>query len=163
MSPKPVPRPFLKRAGGKTQVADLLVSCMPPTFTVYHEPFVGGGALFFRLYREQRVRRSILSDLNAELIDTYVAIRDAVTDVMRLLAEFPHAEAFYYNLRAKHLWQLSLPERAAVSIGSIGRDNLMSPSGDPHHRSTLTKRICFDRSILVGIPTGYLHLCPGYT
>jgi len=116
MSSLPVPRPFLKWAGGKTQLADELLKRMPLQFKTYHEPFVGSGALFFRLYREQKIRRAVLSDLNAELVDTYRAIRDCVAEVIRLLSEFPHDRDFYYALREKDPWQLSLPERAARMI-----------------------------------------------
>lgn len=116
MSNLPIPRPFLKWAGGKTQLADALLERMPAVFNVYHEPFLGGGALFFRLYREQKVRHAILSDLNAELIDTYLAIRDSVMEVVQLLAEFPYDKEFYYALRAKNPRQMSLPERAARMI-----------------------------------------------
>lgn len=116
MSNLPIPRPFLKWAGGKTQLADALLEHMPLVFNVYHEPFVGSGALFFRLYREQKIRRAVLSDLNAELIDTYLAIRDDVSEVIRLLSEFPYNREFYYAVREKDSWQLSLPERAARMI-----------------------------------------------
>lgn len=87
-----VPRPFLKWAGGKTQLLDDLLRHMPPTFESYHEPLVGGGALFFALHRVGKLRRTFLSDLNAELIDTYVAVRDRVDEVVDLLAEFPRIE-----------------------------------------------------------------------
>lgn len=111
-----VPRPFLKWAGGKTQLADALLERMPACFNTYHEPFVGSGAVFFRLYREGRIRRAILSDVNAELIDTYLAIRDHVNEVIELLAEFPHNKDFYYEIRAKDPAIMSLPERAARMI-----------------------------------------------
>lgn len=111
-----VPRPFLKWAGGKTQLADALLERKPVYFNTYHEPFVGSGAIFFRLYRENQVRRAILSDINAELIDTYLAIRDRVAEVISLLSEFPHSKEFYYEIRAKDPWKLSLPERAARMI-----------------------------------------------
>lgn len=111
-----VPRPFLKWAGGKTQLADRLVDCKPYKFNTYHEPFLGGGALFFRLYREHLIRQASLSDINAELIDCYLAIRDHVTEIISLLSEFPHSRQFYYDLRAKDPKTLSLPERAARMI-----------------------------------------------
>lgn len=116
MGDLPVPRPFLKWAGGKTQLADALLERKPVCFSTYHEPFVGSGALFFRLYRENRIRRAILSDINAELIDTYLAIRDHVTEVISILSEFPHSKEFYYEIRGKDPWKLSLPERAARMI-----------------------------------------------
>lgn len=116
MSDLPVPRPFLKWAGGKTQLADALLARKPPHFNAYHEPFVGSGALFFRLYRENLIRRAILSDINAELIDTYLAIRDHVAEVIGVLSEFPYSKEFYYEIRSKDPWKLSLPERAARMI-----------------------------------------------
>jgi len=111
-----LPRPFLKWAGGKTQLADELLARMPLNFNAYHEPFVGSGALFFRLYRERRIKLAVLSDINAELIDTYVAVRDAVEEVIQLLSEFPHSEKFYYEIREKDPWSMNIPERAARMI-----------------------------------------------
>lgn len=116
MSNLPVPRPFLKWAGGKTQLADALLERMPIVFNAYHEPFVGSGALFFRLYREQKIRHAVLSDLNAELIDTYIAVRDSVLEVIGFLSEFPYNREFYYSIREKDPWQMHLPERAARMI-----------------------------------------------
>lgn len=116
MADLPVPRPFLKWAGGKSQLADALLERRPPTFNAYHEPFVGSGALFFRLYREKQIQRATLSDINAELISTYLAIRDHVAEVMRILSGFPYNKNFYYEIRRQDPWALSLPERAARMI-----------------------------------------------
>ncbi len=116
MAVSAIPRPFLKWAGGKTQLTDALMARTPPAFSTYHEPFLGSGALFFRLYREQKLRRAILSDINPELIDTYLAIRDQPAAVIQLLAEFPYDKAFYYQLRARDPWGMSLAERAARMI-----------------------------------------------
>ncbi|MBI5650628.1 MAG: DNA adenine methylase [Chloroflexi bacterium] len=110
------PRPFLKWAGGKTQLIEELVRRMPLQFENYHEPFIGGGALFFKLYRENKIRRATISDLNAELIDTYIAIRDHVADVIGTLAEFPHRAEFFYRLRAQAPAELDLVHRAARMI-----------------------------------------------
>ncbi|MCS7248192.1 MAG: DNA adenine methylase [Anaerolineales bacterium] len=112
----PVPRPFLKWAGGKTQLADALLERKPVRFNTYHEPFLGSGAIFFRLYRENQVRDAVLSDMNAELIDTYLAIRDHVAEVIDLLSGFPHSKEFYYEIRRTDPQKLSLPERAARMI-----------------------------------------------
>lgn len=111
-----LPKPFLKWAGGKTQLADDILQRMPVSFNTYFEPFVGSGAIFFRLYREKKIRHAVLSDINAELIDTYKAIRDCVDEVIEYLSCFPHEKSFYYELRAKDPWSLNLPERAARMI-----------------------------------------------
>ena len=111
-----LPRPFLKWAGGKARLIGALLAHMPPRFNTYYEAFVGNGALFFHLYRERRLRRAVLADQNAELIDTYRAIRDQADEVIRLLAEYPYDRAFYEQLREKDPWALSLAERAARMI-----------------------------------------------
>lgn len=116
MGDNSVPRPFLKWAGGKTQLVDELTRRMPAYFINYHEPFIGGGALFFKLYRESRIHHAVISDLNAELVDTYIAIRDHVDEVIDLLSGFPHNEHFYYRLRSQDPGEMDLPNRAARMI-----------------------------------------------
>jgi hypothetical protein len=44
--------PFVKWAGGKSQILYELDSMVPSEFNRYHEPFVGGGAMFFHLVSE---------------------------------------------------------------------------------------------------------------
>ena len=52
----PVAKPFVKWAGGKTQILEMLVSFMPTRFNRYFEPFLGGGALFFHITTERKNR-----------------------------------------------------------------------------------------------------------
>lgn len=110
------PRPFLKWAGGKTQIADQIIRHRPSNFRAYHEPFVGSGAVFFALFRRGLIHRATLSDINWELMETYRAIRDCPEEVMKTLAEFPYSRDFYYYLREKNPHELSLAERAARMI-----------------------------------------------
>ncbi|MCP4643028.1 MAG: DNA adenine methylase [bacterium] len=100
-----VPRPFLKWAGGKRQ---LLRELMPRVekaapFGRYHEPFVGGGALFFAMYRNGMLGRkqAYLSDSNDRLIDTYRVVRDSAEDLIERLEEHKvrHCEEYYYKVR----------------------------------------------------------------
>jgi DNA adenine methylase len=111
-----IPRPFLKWAGGKTQLVEELVRHMPSSFRSYFEPFAGSAALFFRLVREGRVRQAFIADRNAELMDTYVAVRDGAEDVIALLAHYPHDRDFYYHLRSLDAWTMDRPARAARMI-----------------------------------------------
>ncbi len=111
-----IPRPFLKWAGGKSQILPQLLRFVPSSFNTYHEPFLGGGALFFALYRLGRIRHAVLSDINTELIDTYRAIRNHVEEIIQLLSTYPYDRDFYYQLRALNPQNLSLPERAARMI-----------------------------------------------
>lgn len=78
-------RPFLKWAGGKTQLLRHLLAEAPREIATYYEPFVGGGALFFALQEEGRFHRAALSDSNDELIGTYIQVRDCVDDLAAAL------------------------------------------------------------------------------
>lgn len=111
-----IPQPFLKWAGGKRQLLPVLAQHLPKRFHNYHEPFLGGGALFFWLYRHGLVIKAFLSDINAELIDTYRAIRDNPKGVLELLKSYPYDEEFFYKLRRCNPNKLSLVERAARMI-----------------------------------------------
>ena len=61
--------PFVKWAGGKSQILSELDSMFPSEFNRYFEPFVDGGALFFHLVSNRNLRfATYLSDMNKELI-----------------------------------------------------------------------------------------------
>ena len=71
-------KPFLKWTGGKRWLAAEVDELLPEEYGRYIEPFVGGGAVYFYL----RAWPATLSDINAELINTYRQIRDNVDDVI---------------------------------------------------------------------------------
>jgi DNA adenine methylase len=102
-------RPFLKWAGGKTQLLADLVRHVPESYNRYIEPFVGGGALFFHL----RPLCAILSDSNAELINCYTVVRDHVYDLIEALNHYHNEEGFYYEIRAQNPVELDKIRRAA--------------------------------------------------
>ena len=77
----PVPPP-LKWAGGKAALIPQMRKHFPETFERYHEPFLGGGAVFFYL-SPQRNAKAFLSDLNEELINFYIVLRDQVNDLLK--------------------------------------------------------------------------------
>jgi DNA adenine methylase len=106
------PRPFLKWAGGKSQLLPALLERVPTGIDTYFEPFIGGGALFFALLAdpERRPRRAVLNDLNLDLVTTYEAVRDAPEALIEALAplaaryldaDAEAREAAYYELRAE--------------------------------------------------------------
>lgn len=90
--------PFLKWAGGKRWLASSSRLPIPDQFERYIEPFVGGGAVFFKL----RPAQSILSDINPELINLYRVIRDTPEPLEALMAEHhaKHSPDHYYRVRA---------------------------------------------------------------
>lgn len=89
-------KPFLKWAGGKGQLLPELVKRLPKSYNRYFEPFVGAGALFFHLAPEQ----ACLSDINAELINCFLTVRDDVASLIRDLKRHKHDESYYYRMRA---------------------------------------------------------------
>jgi DNA adenine methylase len=95
------PVPFVKWAGGKAQLLNVLVKCVPKKFETYCEPFLGGGALFFRLYSEGMIKKAILSDANKDLIKCYIAIRDneeALLTELEILQQHSNHKDFFYEV-----------------------------------------------------------------
>jgi DNA adenine methylase len=99
--------PFVKWAGGKTQLLPELDRAIPFAFDRYFEPFLGGAALFFHLISNRKVSFCpYLSDLNKDLIITYNIVKDNVSELLRLLKLYEEAYKrdpfwYYYELRDK--------------------------------------------------------------
>ncbi|VTT85748.1 Methyl-directed repair DNA adenine methylase [Halorubrum sp. DM2] len=109
--------PILKWAGGKRQLLDELYARFPASFGRYHEPFVGGGAVFFDL----EPARATVNDANPRLVNFYEQVRDRPEELIARLAAFddpesdsdpdlPYADetargrdvdAYYYQQRAR--------------------------------------------------------------
>jgi DNA adenine methylase len=90
------PRPFLKWAGSKQALLPKLVGILPQQFNTYFEPFLGAAALFFCL---QPVK-AVLNDKCGELIETYEAVRDNPSAVLRHLRAIKRNKTTYYYVRA---------------------------------------------------------------
>lgn len=120
VSETPAAVPFLKWAGGKRQLLPAILPAIldrvPARCATYYEPFLGGGAVFFALAARRAFRRAVLTDLNAELIDAYLGIRDDVEGVIRRLARMKHDEGTFYRIRARDPAASSIPARAARLI-----------------------------------------------
>lgn len=96
------PEPFVKWAGGKSQLLKIFNKLYPRTFKTYYEPFLGGGAVFFDLYAKDKISRAVLSDLNADLMNLWAAIRENVDELinqLETLRKKVNDRAFYYEKR----------------------------------------------------------------
>jgi DNA adenine methylase len=102
--------PFVKWAGGKGRLLGQLLPYLPASFERYIEPFVGGGAVFFRLHNGDRLagQESVLIDQVEELINCYRVIQ---TDVEGLIAELERHEP--YKLDAEYYYELRAWDRQA--------------------------------------------------
>lgn len=90
--------PFLRWAGGKRWlVPDVLDLLGTTPVESYHEPFLGGGSVFFALTPLGKVH---LSDLNTDLITVYRRVRDNPTAVAELLGGYENTSECYYAARA---------------------------------------------------------------
>ena len=92
--------PFVKWAGGKTQLLDAIQSHMPESFGHYYEPFIGGGALLLKIHPESFT----INDMNGELLSVYKCLCDdeAFSHLKEELIkhEANHSEEYYYEIRS---------------------------------------------------------------
>lgn len=89
--------PFLRWAGGKRWLVPKLLELLGhEDIKRYHEPFLGGGAVFFAL---TVTHEAFLSDLNTDLIEVFRQVRDNPTGVAERLAKFENTETEYYEAR----------------------------------------------------------------
>jgi len=111
----------VKWVGGKQQLLSQFEEYFPTTFRRYFEPFVGGGAVFFRLWNTHRLpKQTFLFDNNAELVNAYLVVRDKIDELMETLAfhKKRHDKKYYYKVRGLDRKELKLSdvERAARVI-----------------------------------------------
>jgi DNA adenine methylase len=114
-------RPFLKWAGGKQQLLAQYEPYFPTDFRRYFEPFVGGGAVFFHLWSTERLPGAAhLLDNNEELVNTYIAVRDSLDELIYALAVHKgrHCKEYYYEVRNLDRQDIALSDvaRAARTI-----------------------------------------------
>lgn len=98
-----VARPFLKWAGGKRQVLQHLHPRLLPVQGRYHEPFLGGGAVFLSL--GELPGGALLSDTNSRLVRSWIAVRDDTEALIEVLAWHlgQHSEEHFYAQRERDI------------------------------------------------------------
>ena len=109
------PSPFVKWAGGKGRLLHQMEKWFPPHYNSYVEPFVGGGAVFFRLLPE----RATLGDLTEELMNVYQVIKDDVDSLMQSLDDHDGQKMdpdYYYEVRRWNPQDLDPVAKAARTV-----------------------------------------------
>jgi len=93
-------KPFLKWAGGKTQLIEQIKKQLPEniqrnSFT-YIEPFVGSGAvLFWMLEHYPNLEKAIINDINSDLTNSYLTIKYNVQELINILSKW---EVEYHSI-----------------------------------------------------------------
>lgn len=114
-------KPFLKWVGGKQQLLSQFKALFPKEIKRYFEPFVGGGAVYFYLHRNNMLPdEACLYDNNKELVNTYKVVRDDLDNLIECLAthKLNHSKEYYYKIRDldRSTVELSNIEKAARTI-----------------------------------------------
>lgn len=183
---------FLKWIGGKSQVLHIFKDYFPDFYSVngYIEPFVGGGNVYFYIaetYGNALQGKPIyISDINRELINCYIIVRDKVDDLIIALEEHQklHSEKHYFEVREEYppgqnmdnvekaaafiylsracfggLWRVNSRGKMNADFG--GNLNLKVVDEDLHHYSKLLQnakiyRMSFENILKIKNIEGYM-------
>ena len=103
MKEKEMVGPFVRWAGGKSWLCSRIERYLPNSFSDYYEPFLGGGAVYFYLSSLGLLKHNIvLSDLNEDLIQAYLEVRDNCRTLIDSLKAISISEHEYYRIREKY-------------------------------------------------------------
>ena len=88
--------PIIKWSGGKKDELNHILPHIPDTYSIYLEPFIGGGAVYFHLNPEE----AVINDVHKELIDFYQSIKNGhAMDIYNFMEKHPNEEETYYKVR----------------------------------------------------------------
>ena len=82
-------KPFIKWAGGKTELLPVLEGNLPQQIRenkeidTYIEPFVGAGAFFIYLASNYKFNKIIINDVNHKLINVYRVIKESYDELIK--------------------------------------------------------------------------------
>ena len=106
---KKLAQPFFKWVGGKRQIADIILDELPSEIENYYEPFVGAGAILFRVLQEYpNLKRVYINDSNTDVVWAYAYVRDDIDKLVEGLKEIENEynssedkQGFYYKRRTE--------------------------------------------------------------
>jgi len=95
MKPNKLVAPVVKWVGGKRQIINEILAYIPDDFSIYYEPFLGGGAVLFKLQPE----KAVVNDINSELINIYQVIKNNVEELIEDLKKHKNTKEYFYKIR----------------------------------------------------------------
>jgi DNA adenine methylase len=108
-------RPVLKWAGGKRRLRFEIEKLIPDDYLgrAYHEPFFGGGAIFFHI----EPRSGTLNDVNERLMNFYRVVKDSPRELIEEVGKYEYSKEQYYECRRMYNEdELSPVEEAAILL-----------------------------------------------
>jgi len=88
-------QPVLKWAGGKRQLLSEITARFPESYDRFHEPFFGGGAVFFDLAPEE----GSINDINRRLVTLYRVVQQHPERLVEDNRTHEHSDDYYYDAR----------------------------------------------------------------
>ncbi len=114
-------KPFVKWAGGKSQLLNDIRAKYPEKIDKYCEPFVGGGAVLLDVLVNCQPKEVLINDINAELANTYSQIKGNVDELIEMLFEMQDS-----------FWAKSDADCKVMYIAKRERFNDLKVNGDEH-------------------------------
>lgn len=117
-------KPFLKWAGGKSQLIEKFQTLYPPQLKQnklkhFFEPFLGSGAVFFDIAQNYSIDSAYLYDINEELILTYRVIQQDVSELLEFLFRY---QKNYLKLDKKKRQQFFYDQRTNYNLQRFNID-----------------------------------------
>lgn len=112
-------KPFVKWAGGKSQLLNDIRAKYPEKIDKYCEPFVGGGAVLLDVLANCQPKEVLINDINAELANTYSQIKNSVDELIEILSEMQDS-----------FWAKNDDDRKVMYFAKRERFNDLKVNGD---------------------------------
>ncbi len=112
-------KPFVKWAGGKSQLLNDIRAKYPSKIEKYCEPFVGGGAVLLDVLVNFQPKEVLINDINAELANTYSQIKNNVDELIKILSEMQD-----------NFWAKNDDDRKDMYLSKRDRFNDLKVNGD---------------------------------
>lgn len=112
-------KPFIKWAGGKSQLLNEIRAKYPENIDKYCEPFVGGGAILLDVLANIKPQSVLINDINSQLVNTYKQTRDNVTEIVDWLSE---NQSVYWDKSGDERREMYLLMRDKYNAGILNKD-----------------------------------------
>ena len=109
--------PFVKWAGGKTQLLLEIIKRVPKKFNYYYEPFIGGGSVLLAL----QPLGATINDINKELIHVYNTIKHQPLKLVQAVYKLDSYECDcnYYLKQKDYYNKLIAEQRYNIDMAAL--------------------------------------------